>query len=73
MIIVTSWYHSRRALSCFRKYAPEIEFISVPAPRRGSESASQRFSFSAFSPTIAAEYAKMIVYAVRYRIFPWNT
>jgi len=30
VIIVTSWFHSRRALHCFRHYAPEIEFISLP-------------------------------------------
>ncbi len=29
-IIVTSWFHSRRALHCFGHYAPEIEFISMP-------------------------------------------
>ena len=33
VILVTSWYHSRRALSSFRKYAPEIEFLSAPVPR----------------------------------------
>jgi uncharacterized SAM-binding protein YcdF (DUF218 family) len=70
VIIVTSWFHSRRALSCFRKYAPEIEFISVPTP--APVSASQRFSLSAFSRIIAAEYAKMIVYAFRYGIVPWK-
>lgn len=30
VILVTSWFHSRRALYCFRHYAPEIEFISRP-------------------------------------------
>jgi uncharacterized SAM-binding protein YcdF (DUF218 family) len=30
VIIVTSWFHSRRALRCFRHYAPDIEFISRP-------------------------------------------
>ena len=29
-IVVTSWYHSRRALSCFRKFGPEIEYASAP-------------------------------------------
>lgn len=31
VIIATSWYHSRRALACFRHYAPEIEFYSRPS------------------------------------------
>jgi uncharacterized SAM-binding protein YcdF (DUF218 family) len=30
-IIVTSWYHSRRALACFEHYAPDIKFYSRPA------------------------------------------
>jgi uncharacterized SAM-binding protein YcdF (DUF218 family) len=30
-IIVTSWYHSRRALACFEHYAPEIKFYSRPS------------------------------------------
>ena len=31
VILVTSWYHSRRALRCFEHYVPEIEFYSRPA------------------------------------------
>jgi uncharacterized SAM-binding protein YcdF (DUF218 family) len=30
-IIVTSWYHSRRALKTFGHYAPEIKFYSRPS------------------------------------------
>ena len=30
-IIVTSWYHSRRALKTFQHYAPDITFYSRPA------------------------------------------
>ena len=30
-IIVTSWYHSRRALHCFVHYAPDIKFYSRPS------------------------------------------
>lgn len=30
VILVTSWFHSRRALACFRKAAPDMEFISLP-------------------------------------------
>ncbi len=65
VILVTSWYHSRRALSSFRKYAPEIEFLSVPAPR------TQLWKYE--RSYIAAEYLKMIIYGVRFGIFPWNT
>ena len=31
VILVTSWYHSRRALLCFEHYAPEIQFYSRPS------------------------------------------
>jgi len=31
VILVTSWYHSRRALATFRHYAPEINFYSRPS------------------------------------------
>ena len=30
-ILVTSWYHSRRALKTFEHYAPELKFYSRPA------------------------------------------
>ena len=30
-IIVTSWFHSRRALACFEHYAPDIKFYSRPS------------------------------------------
>lgn len=31
VIIVTSWYHSRRALHCFEHFAPDIIFYSRPS------------------------------------------
>jgi uncharacterized SAM-binding protein YcdF (DUF218 family) len=31
VILVTSWYHSRRALGCFRHFAPDIAFFSRPS------------------------------------------
>jgi uncharacterized SAM-binding protein YcdF (DUF218 family) len=60
--LVTSWYHSRRSLSCFRKYAPEIEFRSVPAEKRHAI----RYQL----PYVAAEYAKILVYLFRFGIWP---
>ncbi|MDE3067927.1 MAG: YdcF family protein [Verrucomicrobiota bacterium] len=30
-IIVTSWYHSRRALACFEHYGPDLKFYSRPS------------------------------------------
>jgi uncharacterized SAM-binding protein YcdF (DUF218 family) len=68
-IVVTSWYHSRRALACFHKAAPEITFQSAPAEagitaQNLPDTASVRF--------VINEYAKMIWYAARWRIFPWD-
>lgn len=31
VIIVTSWYHSRRALACFKHFGKDMEFFSMPA------------------------------------------
>jgi uncharacterized SAM-binding protein YcdF (DUF218 family) len=31
VVLVTSWYHSRRALKTFEHYAPEIQFYSRPS------------------------------------------
>lgn len=31
VIIVTTWYHSRRGLMCFEHYAPDIQFYSRPS------------------------------------------
>ncbi len=48
VIIVTSWYHSRRALACFRHYAPDIKFYSRPSyvgyvgKAEGAEGIAQR-------------------------------
>jgi uncharacterized SAM-binding protein YcdF (DUF218 family) len=38
-LLVTSDFHTRRALRIFRSLAPEIEFIPVPAPTAGFEPA----------------------------------
>ncbi len=62
VIIVTSWFHSRRALSSFRKYAPEIEFLSAPVPRTKPWRFERGY--------IASEYLKTVAYALRYGIWP---
>ncbi len=67
-IIVTSWYHSRRALNCFRHAAPEMRFYSRPCyyglaradwPRNG------------VGGDIRAEYVKLLGYWVRYGVAPF--
>jgi uncharacterized SAM-binding protein YcdF (DUF218 family) len=65
-ILVTSWYHSRRAVHCFEHFAPEIHFYSMPShehfrriPRRWQET---RY--------ILTEYAKILGYIPRWGILP---
>jgi uncharacterized SAM-binding protein YcdF (DUF218 family) len=62
-IIVTSWYHSRRALHSFYFFAPGIQFFSVSA--RHDE------PFPVETKRIFLEYLKTGWYFFRYRISPW--
>ena len=67
VIIVTSWFHSRRALHCFQHYAPEIEFVSLPTtadlPKSHWPDKYERRS-------VLIEYAKVLYYWLRYGIAP---
>lgn len=66
-IIVTSWYHSRRALHCFRHSAPDLVFHSRPVPRP---------AWSWSHPTtlelrrITSEYLKTIYYWLVHGVGP---
>jgi uncharacterized SAM-binding protein YcdF (DUF218 family) len=72
VILVTSWFHSRRALRCFQTAAPEMQFVSLPScagmkpslwPSNGE--GLRRFVF--------LEYLKTAVYCVRFGITPWTS
>jgi uncharacterized SAM-binding protein YcdF (DUF218 family) len=68
IIIVTSWYHSRRALACFQHYGPELEVYSRPSyltAARGGRSGDRTGSRARL------EYAKLLGYWVRYGIYPF--
>jgi uncharacterized SAM-binding protein YcdF (DUF218 family) len=66
-IIVTSWYHSRRALDCFEHYAPEIKFYSRP-----SYFAFQRTDWTrVMTKRIYLEFAKLPGYWIRYGVCPF--
>jgi uncharacterized SAM-binding protein YcdF (DUF218 family) len=68
VIIVTSWYHSRRALACFEHYAPEIEFYSRPSYfgyARGD------WSRSNLTHRIYLEYPKLLGYWMCYGVSPF--
>lgn len=66
-IIVTSWFHSRRALACFQHYAPDIKFYSRPSyagyPRSDWKS-------KGINGYIRAEYEKLLGYWLRYGVCP---
>lgn len=67
-IVVTSWYHSRRALATFRKVAPEMRFYSRPSywgVERGM------WSQHGIGSHVRAEYVKVIGYWVRYGVRPF--
>ncbi len=67
VIIATSWYHSRRALACFRKYGGDITFYSCPT----------RWDRKSWWPDaytrrcVWREYAKLLVNGIRDRINPF--
>ena len=69
VIIVTSWYHSRRAMACFRHAAPDIEFYSRPAYRTYPRSEWGRLDTSGH---IRAEYIKLFGYWVCYGVSPFQ-
>jgi uncharacterized SAM-binding protein YcdF (DUF218 family) len=68
VIIVTTWYHCRRALVCFQHFAPDLTFYSRPSyidyhpdPSRDQEIASD----------IKFEYLKLMIYWFYHGIAPW--
>ena len=67
-ILVTSWYHSRRALQCFEHYAPELKFYSRP-----SYFASTRteWEHKGITRRIYLEYLKLPGYWIRYGVCPF--
>jgi uncharacterized SAM-binding protein YcdF (DUF218 family) len=68
VIVVTSWYHSRRALNCFRKMGPEMTFYSSPSyyGLRRSDWGQDGIGIH-----IRQEYVKTLAYWVRYGIRPF--
>ena len=65
VIIVTSWYHSRRALHCFRHYAPDIQFYSRPSYFAYERSHWRPEGMRGY---LRAEYVKLAGYWVCYGV-----
>lgn len=68
VIIVTSWYHSRRALACFEHEAPDIKFYSRP-----SYFASERVEWKkqGLNRRIYMEFIKLPGYWMHYGVWPF--
>ena len=67
-ILVTSWYHSRRAERTFEHYAPEIKFYSCPS-YYGFASAD--WKKTGVGKRMRLEFAKLPGYWIRYGINPF--
>jgi uncharacterized SAM-binding protein YcdF (DUF218 family) len=67
-IIVTSWFHSRRAVHTFRKVAPDLQFYSRPSYWGIYRSDWARNDIGRH---IRIEYVKLLGYWARYGIPPW--
>lgn len=66
-ILVTSWYHSRRALKTFEHFAPGIKFYSRPSYYKYKHSGWDRD----FSRRVYWEYIKLPGYWVAYGVWPF--
>lgn len=73
VIIVTSWYHSRRALHTFEHYAPNIQFYSRPSYLGyvgKAESGNRNKEWKQVRRYADAEYVKLLGYWVCYGVCP---
>ncbi|CAN7610337.1 YdcF family protein [Phyllobacterium sp. LjRoot231] len=61
-VLVTSWYHSRRAMASFEAACHDIRWMSVPAEPRGS---LEKIAFGPDGIQIMKEYPKTVWYAIR--------
>jgi uncharacterized SAM-binding protein YcdF (DUF218 family) len=68
VIIVTSWYHSRRGLHAFEHYAPDLQFYSRPTYYAYPRAEWSRAGISGY---IRAEYVKLAGYWVCYGVCPF--
>ena len=69
-ILVTSWFHARRALASFHHFGGDIEFSSYPAYHGVSMEGKPSWIEA---PSVLREYPAMAWYLVRYGISPAAT
>ena len=68
VIIVTSWYHSRRALACFEHYSPDIIFYSRPSYFGYFPTKIDRREINRY---VKSEYLKLLGYWIFYGVRPF--
>lgn len=64
-ILVTSWFHIRRAIACFQAFDPQIRWGAAPVERHQS---LWEIAWQAEGAEAAKEYLKLGWYALRYGI-----
>jgi uncharacterized SAM-binding protein YcdF (DUF218 family) len=67
VILVTSWFHSRRALACFRHVAPDLQFYSRPSYL---DYEPKNLNREGYSWHVNYEYAKLVGYWISYGVCP---
>ncbi|KAB2663935.1 YdcF family protein [Brucella tritici] len=67
-VIVTNWYHSRRAIASFRAACPQMRFISFPIGGDGGRAGFP--TTPADMELVVKEYMKLGWYLLSGRIFP---
>jgi uncharacterized SAM-binding protein YcdF (DUF218 family) len=68
VILVTSWYHSRRALKTFEHYAPELKFYSRPSYFAFARDDWKKLGIN---KRMRLEFLKLPGYWIRYGINPF--
>lgn len=64
-VLVTSWYHSRRAMASFETASGDVHWMSVPVePRQPLE----KIAFGPDGIQIVKEYPKTVWYAIRHSL-----
>jgi uncharacterized SAM-binding protein YcdF (DUF218 family) len=72
LLIVTEWYHSRRALSVIHRHVRKtgIEVYYAPATET-AYSPTDWWKTGAGRKAVGGELLKIGYYGLRYRVFPW--
>jgi uncharacterized SAM-binding protein YcdF (DUF218 family) len=67
VILVTSWFHSRRAMACFEHFAPDMRFYSRPSYL---DYQPEKLNREGFSEHVNFEYAKLLEYWISHGVCP---